>query len=164
MAVARRNRSLVGYGLDNALQGLSPLPIVSQRNPTVNDSAEIGTVWINSSNNDYFILTSVYAGSANWASQGSSIGIFTQLSVDSSDQIDLVTTAGVTISAAAADGISFTNGTQSVKILVGTGSPSGSVSAPHGSLFFNVAGSATNNRMYINTNGTTGWTAVITAS
>lgn len=36
-------------------------------------------------------------------------------------------------------------------------------SAPKGTLCLSTAGSSTSTRMYINTNGTTGWTAVTTA-
>lgn len=49
-------------------------------------------------------------------------------------------------------------------ILSGTGSPSGSVTAPQGSLYLRTDGSTINNRAYINTNGGTGWAAITTAS
>ncbi len=65
----------VGYGLTNALQGLAPEPVVSNRNPTSKDLGfEIGTIWCNKSNNNVYILSSVANGLANWASFSQSIG------------------------------------------------------------------------------------------
>lgn len=37
-------------------------------------------------------------------------------------------------------------------------------SAPKGTLCLSTAGSSTSTRLYINTNGTTGWTAITTAA
>lgn len=70
MAVNRKNRPLVGYGLDNALQNLAPAPIVAQRDPTTNDSAELGTLWINPSDGGAWVLTAIVAGQASWLSLG----------------------------------------------------------------------------------------------
>lgn len=50
------------------------------------------------------------------------------------------------------------------KILAGAGSPNGAVTAPKGSLFLATNGSGVGDRLYINTNGVTAWTAVTTAS
>lgn len=66
MGVKRRNRPLVAYGIDNALQNLAPQPIIAERNPGVNDTAEIGTVWINDVNSSAWILTNVIAGQGQW--------------------------------------------------------------------------------------------------
>lgn len=44
----------------------------------------------------------------------------------------------------------------------GSGVPT--VSAAQGSLYLRTDGTTTNDRMYVNTNGTTGWTAVTTAA
>ncbi len=57
--------------------------------------------------------------------------------------------------------IQVTGGAQ---ILSGSGSPNGSVIATKGSLFMRTDGTTVNNRAYINTNGTTGWTALTTVS
>jgi hypothetical protein len=48
-------------------------------------------------------------------------------------------------------------------ICVSTVSPP-TFSAPKGTLCLSTAGSSTSTRAYINTNGTTGWTAITTAS
>ena len=53
-------------------------------------------------------------------------------------------------------------GTSVVGIYYGNTVPS--ISAGKGSIYLRVDGSATNNRMYINTNGSTGWTSVTTAA
>ena len=66
MATNKRNTNSVAYGLNNALQRLAPQPIVSERNPTVRDSAQIATLWCNTASNTCWALTSVVAGSATW--------------------------------------------------------------------------------------------------
>lgn len=47
-------------------------------------------------------------------------------------------------------------------VFFGSGAPT--LSAAKGSLYMRTDGTTTNDRMYVNTNGTTGWTAVITAT
>jgi hypothetical protein len=53
-------------------------------------------------------------------------------------------------------------GTTGIGIYFGSGAPT--VSAAKGSLYLRSDGSATNNRMYVNTDGSTTWTAVTTAA
>ncbi len=50
------------------------------------------------------------------------------------------------------------------QVLGGAGDPSGVVTAPQGSLWLRTDGSSTSTRAYINTNATTGWAAITTAS
>jgi len=71
MAV-KNTRTNVGYGLSNALQNLAPLSIVSKRAPTTSDIAEIGTQWIDTTSNAVYVITSIAAGLANWATAPSS--------------------------------------------------------------------------------------------
>lgn len=52
--------------------------------------------------------------------------------------------------------------TAGLGIYVGSGVPS--ISAAQGSLYLRTDGSSTSTRAYINTNGTTGWAAITTAS
>lgn len=52
--------------------------------------------------------------------------------------------------------------TTNLGIFFGSGVPT--LSAAQGSLYIRTDGSSTSTRMYVNTNGTTGWTAVTTAS
>ena len=55
-----------------------------------------------------------------------------------------------------------TNTANSMGIYVGSGAPT--VSAAQGSLYLRSDGSSTSTRAYVNTNGTTGWAAITTAS
>lgn len=58
-------------------------------------------------------------------------------------------------------GIEFSS-TASLGVFFGSGAPT--LSAAQGSLYMRTDGSSTSTRMYVNTNGTTGWTAVTTAT
>jgi hypothetical protein len=59
----------VGYGLTQALQNQAPIPIPAKRAPTENDTGyNIGQIWINTSANTAYVLTSVVANVANWLS------------------------------------------------------------------------------------------------
>lgn len=55
-----------------------------------------------------------------------------------------------------------TNTANSMGIYFGSGAPT--VSAAQGSLYLRSDGSSTSTRAYVNTNGTTGWAAITTAS
>lgn len=48
-------------------------------------------------------------------------------------------------------------------MVVGTGVPTGVLTAPKGSVYVDITAAGANLRMYINTNGTTGWGAVTSA-
>lgn len=50
------------------------------------------------------------------------------------------------------------------KIIAGAGSPSGTVTAPQGSLYLNTTGNSASTRAYINSDSGTTWIAVTTAS
>jgi hypothetical protein len=50
------------------------------------------------------------------------------------------------------------------EILFGSGSPSGTVTAPKGSFYLNTAGSGTTDRAFINTDSGTTWTSLTTAA
>jgi hypothetical protein len=68
-----------------------------------------------------------------------------------------------TIPAGGTAGAGYTlSSTANFGIFFGSGAPT--LSAAQGSLYLRSDGSTTNNRMYVNTNGTTGWTAVTTAA
>lgn len=77
MAVRQRNN--VSYGLTDALLGVPSFPISSKRDPNGRDKAQLGTVWVNTSSNDAFILTSVVADTANWVGVGGGAGNFTNI-------------------------------------------------------------------------------------
>lgn len=69
MAVNRSGVN-VGYGLSNALQELSPQPIVANRNPGVADKAELGTIWVNPSTSNYYVATATVSNQTTWVSAG----------------------------------------------------------------------------------------------
>jgi hypothetical protein len=50
-----------------------------------------------------------------------------------------------------------------ISLIAGTSTP-GSLSANHGSIFLTNSGSSISTRMYVNTNGTTGWTNFVSAA
>ena len=66
--MAKYNKRIgIGYGIGTPLPDLHPSPIIGQRDPTSADNGyPQGQVWINESNNNSFILTSVSGGAANW--------------------------------------------------------------------------------------------------
>src|SRR5512147_2765258 len=88
----------VGYGLSQALPEIFPAPIVSVRAPTTNDFAQIGQTWINKSTNDFYVLTSVVGGVANWLTPPGGAGTFTSVTATTGDITadlgDIVTLAG----------------------------------------------------------------------
>lgn len=71
----------VAYGFSQALIGVPSKPIIAQRNPTVNDRAQIGTMWINQAFNEVYILTSVVDNIATWV-QADSSSAFNQVDAD----------------------------------------------------------------------------------
>lgn len=54
------------YGTRNPLQKVFPGPVVSSRAPRTTDLAQIGTLWVHTSSNDIYALTSVVANVATW--------------------------------------------------------------------------------------------------
>lgn len=83
-------------------------PIVSKRSPTNKDRAELGTIWINTTLNDIFILTSVVAGLSTWINCGGGTGTFAALTVDPGDTT--ITAGNLIVSAGSATISSFGNG------------------------------------------------------
>lgn len=80
MAVNNQRKN-VAYGLSDALLNVFSPPIVSKRAPTTADSAQIGTLWVNSTTNAAYILTSIVANSATWSNFSGGAGLFTSLTV-----------------------------------------------------------------------------------
>ena len=77
-----RTRADVAYGFTNALQGLSPAPIISRRAPQTTDRAELGTPWINTLTNAYYFATSYAAGGTVWQAQQTGAGVFAAVVVN----------------------------------------------------------------------------------
>lgn len=72
----------VSYGLNQPLNLDAALPIVSNRAPTANDTAEVGTIWCNKTSGSFYVLTSVSAGQAQWTLGGDG-SVFDQIDGDS---------------------------------------------------------------------------------
>lgn len=73
-----------------------------------------------------------------------------------------ITVAGNTVVTAGGALAVAIGSTAAPNIYSGSGAPT--VSAPKGSLYLRTDGSGTTDRAYINTNGTTTWTALTTAA
>lgn len=74
------------YSLNQPFSQMAPEPIISKRNPTANDTAELGTTWINTATNSVYVITSVVAGAATWTtSPGSGVGTFTSVTINPGD-------------------------------------------------------------------------------
>lgn len=73
-----------------------------------------------------------------------------------------VNTAKSTTATQAGGACSFAMGTAGISICWGSGVPA--ISAPQGSLYMRTDGASSSTRMYVNTNGSTTWVAVTTAS
>ena len=80
MSVQQINR--VAYGLSDPLLNVFPAPIISNRAPTTADKAQLGTGWINITLDDYYVLTSIVANSANWQQVVAGAGAVNQLTSD----------------------------------------------------------------------------------
>lgn len=95
MAVQRVRRNTV-YGYPSPQAGLFPDPVIQQRAPTAADQGEIGQLWVNTSANTAYFLTSIASGSSVWTESGSGGGgSFTSLSVSgTSSLVGTVTTGG----------------------------------------------------------------------
>lgn len=72
---------------------LYPLPIITNHAPAVTDRAEIGTLWIDQTGNDVYILMEVTAGNSQWIAIGAGAVVF-----DSVTSTTFVT-AGTTVTA-----------------------------------------------------------------
>ena len=65
------------YGLSQAIINEMSAPIVSRRNPTVNDRAPVGQMWVNRTANTAYILTNITANQSIWTQQSSTVGDLT---------------------------------------------------------------------------------------
>lgn len=201
-----QQRKNVSYGLSDALLAVPNFPIVSERAPSANDLAEIGTLWIDKPNNDAYILTSIVAAQGTWSSIIGSGGSFTALDVQGTADINAIGgaatnigtgTGQVTIGNATTDvdianniavfgdatvaGNVSTQGTficstagagvllgaaggTGAQLLCGSGDPDTVVTANKGSLYMRLDGSSSSTRAYINIDGVTAWTNLVTAA
>lgn len=87
----------VAYSFNQPLSAIFPNPIVSKRNPLTTDKAQIGTIWVNKSNNDAWVLTSVVSNSATWSSVTGGAGAFSDLTVTGNSNIGTSTGSNTVI-------------------------------------------------------------------
>jgi hypothetical protein len=66
-------RDQSAYGVGQPLIGVPNKPIISDRNPTANDKATLGQIWVNPTVNTAFILVSINNNAAIWAIQATPI-------------------------------------------------------------------------------------------
>lgn len=71
----------VAYCLNQPYARIFPSPIVVKRAPLTTDKAQIGTIWVQSSANSAWILTSIVANSATWEAISGAGGSFSTLTV-----------------------------------------------------------------------------------
>jgi hypothetical protein len=71
----------VAYGQNQDLIGLAQVPIIANRAPTVNDRAEVGTIWTYRTANQVWILASIIANVSTWVNVGGGAGVFTSILV-----------------------------------------------------------------------------------
>lgn len=96
------------YGMDEALSVMAPRPIVSRRNPTTNDKAPIGQMWVNRTTGIVWVLAQIVANSYNWyqaASVAVNLAVAGALTVGTTATIGTgltVTAGGLTVTAGGA--------------------------------------------------------------
>lgn len=178
--MASKNKNL-SYGLGSPLIDVFPSPVVAQRAPKTSDKYEIGQVWINQPTNDVYVLTSVVANNANWVGTGGGTGAFDTVTAVTTITSGTTVTAGTNLIATALitaglDIVSTAGDFEAVlptkgfvcgsgsKVIDGAGTPNAAVTAPKGSLYLRTDGTGVNDRAYINTDSSTAWTALTTAS
>jgi len=76
------NNQNVAYALNQPLVVGAPQPIVSQRAPTANDTAQIGTLWVDTATDSMYVLTSITIGQAHWEATTGGAGVFAALTVN----------------------------------------------------------------------------------
>lgn len=73
------------YGWPNPIAGLQQEPIIMQRDPTTSDAAEIGTIFVNTTSDSFWILTSSVQGVNTWTSMTGGAELLTALTVTPGD-------------------------------------------------------------------------------
>ena len=96
------------YGMGDSLIRVPPQPIVSTRAPTVNDLAQIGTLWCDTTTNIIWGLASLIAGIATWtATPAAGATILASLAITGAAGLDVQNAASTTTISSAV--INFNN-------------------------------------------------------
>jgi len=111
------------YGISSPVVGVPQRPLIAQRDPTVNDKSQIGTIWVNITNNTSYILVSIKNDRATWSETGATgSGVFSSVEATTGDITadlgDIKTLSGNIISAGsvtADNGLVATGGGLSVE-------------------------------------------------
>jgi hypothetical protein len=107
------------------------------------------------------LTANVIAGNLTTGSQVVALGNVTGGNIRTTGQILAQSATALPAGGTAGAGYLFSS-TSNFGVFFGSGVPT--LSAAKGSLYLRSDGTTTNDRMYVNTNGSTAWTAVITAS
>lgn len=105
------------YGINGGYLTVFPEPIVLERDPTTDDGAELGTLWVNESSDNAFLCTSDTGGSFNWEGLGGGTGTFTNVTVSNILQVSSLTAGFARTSAAGVIG-ALADGTNG-QVLIG---------------------------------------------
>jgi len=103
----------------------------------------------------------VISGNLTTSSQVVALGNVTGGNIRTDGQVLALSATALPAGGVAGAGYLFSN-TSNFGVFFGSGVPT--LSAAKGSLYLRSDGTTTNDRMYVNTNGVTTWTAVITAA
>jgi hypothetical protein len=107
------------------------------------------------------LTANIIAGNLTTGSQVVAVGNVTGGNIRTDGQVLALNATAIPAGGLAGKGYVFSS-TANFGIFFGSGVPT--LAAAKGSLYLRSDGSTTNDRMYVNTNGTTSWTAVITAA
>lgn len=112
----------IAYSLSQPLSAIFPSPIVSVRDPRTTDKAQIGTIWVNKSTNDGWVLTSVVSNSATWIGIGGGSGEFSDLTVTGNANIGTSAGAQIVIgNDLGATAVTLNSGTGDINLATNTG-------------------------------------------
>jgi hypothetical protein len=121
----------------------------------------ISTAGLITATGNIISTANVSGGNLTTGSQVVATGNVTGGNIRTAGQVVAATATAITAGGSQSVGLEFST-TADFGIFFGSGAPT--ISAAKGSLYLRSDGSTTNDRMYVNTNGSTTWTAVITAA
>lgn len=90
MATQQVRRNTI-YGYPNPQAGLQQEPIVAQRAPLTSDAAELGTTWVDTTGNSFYILTNRTNNVYTWTAASAGAIAATSMTINPGD---LIVTAG----------------------------------------------------------------------
>jgi hypothetical protein len=121
----------------------------------------ISTAGLITATGNIISTANVSGGNLTTGSQVVATGNVTGGNIRTAGQVVAATATAITAGGSQSVGLEFST-TADFGIFFGSGAPT--ISAAKGSLYLRSDGSTTNDRMYVNTNGSTTWTAVITVA